>query len=137
MIWRMLGEFLYFIKSGPVMPSVIGSKSLWNKILRLFTMFGKNVFKTSAVSDSDLTIFAFSNNLSVLLRPTYLILKVLQFSRIACYLYLLLLKKWNFPLRISSVNVTKSAVFWRNSQWKTSSFVQCFFSSAVFLFSIS
>ena len=137
MIWRMLGEFLYFIKSGSVMPSIIGSKSLWNKILRLFTMFGKNVFKTSAVSDSDLTIFAFSNNLSVLLRPTYLILKVLQFSRIACYLYLLLLKKWNFPLRISSVNVTKSAVFWRNSQWKTSSIVQCFFSSAVFLFSIS
>ena len=41
-------------------------------------------------------------------------------------------KKWSFPLRISSVNVTKSAwncgfghIYWRNSQWKTSFFVQC------------
>ena len=35
-------------------------------------------------------------------------------------------KKWSFPLRISSVNVTKSAVswgfdhiYWRNPSWKT------------------
>ena len=35
-------------------------------------------------------------------------------------------KKWSFPLRISSVNVTKSAencgfghMYWRNHQWKT------------------
>ena len=41
-------------------------------------------------------------------------------------------KKWSFPLRISSVNVTNTAVscgfghiYWRNSQWKTSFFVQC------------
>ena len=64
-IWRMLGIFLYFIialRSGPVMPSIIGSKSLWTGMLRLFTMFGKNLFKSSAVSDSDLTIFPFSNN---------------------------------------------------------------------------
>ena len=40
-------------------------------------------------------------------------------------------KKWTFPLRISSVNVTKSAVScgfghicWRNPWWKTSFFVQ-------------
>ena len=40
-------------------------------------------------------------------------------------------KKWSFPLRISSVNVTKSAVscgfghiYWRNPYWKTSFFVQ-------------
>ena len=40
-------------------------------------------------------------------------------------------KKWNFPSRISSVNVTKFAVScelghicWRNLQWKTSFFVQ-------------
>ena len=39
-------------------------------------------------------------------------------------------KNWSFPLRISSVNVTKFAVFcgfghiyWRNPWWKTSSFV--------------
>ena len=38
--------------------------------------------------------------------------------------------KWSFPLRIFSVNVTKSAVscefghiYWRNPQWKTSFFV--------------
>ena len=40
-------------------------------------------------------------------------------------------KKWSFPLRISSVNVTKSAancgfdhIYWRNPKWKTSFFVQ-------------
>ena len=40
-------------------------------------------------------------------------------------------KKWSFPLGISSVNVTKSAVscwfghiYWRNPWWKTSFFVQ-------------
>ena len=38
-----------------------------------------------------------------------------------------LYKKWSFPFRISSVNVTKSAVscgfghiYWRNPEWKTS-----------------
>ena len=41
-------------------------------------------------------------------------------------------KKWSFPLRISTVNVTKSEVscgfghlYWRNSKWKTSFFVPC------------
>ena len=41
-------------------------------------------------------------------------------------------QKWSFPLRISSVNVTQSAVssefchiHWRNPQCKTSFFVQC------------
>ena len=41
-------------------------------------------------------------------------------------------KKWSFQLRISSVNVTKSAgncgfgyIYGRNPQWKTSFFVQC------------
>ena len=40
-------------------------------------------------------------------------------------------QKWSFPLRISSVNVTKSAIFsgighiyWRNSEWKILFFVQ-------------
>ena len=40
-------------------------------------------------------------------------------------------KKWSFPLTISSINVTKSAVscgfghiHWRNPQWNTSCFVQ-------------
>ena len=40
-------------------------------------------------------------------------------------------KKWSFPLKISSVNVSKSAAFygfvriyWRNAKWKTFFFVQ-------------
>ena len=33
-------------------------------------------------------------------------------------------KKWNFPLRISSVNVTKPAVNCRNISWKFSVFAQ-------------
>ena len=44
----------------------------------------------------------------------------------------LLHKKSSFPLYISWVNVTKSAfscgfghIYWRNSYWKTSFFVQC------------
>ena len=43
----------------------------------------------------------------------------------------IMLKKWNFLFRISSVNVTKSAIscgfghiHWRNPQWNTSFFVQ-------------
>ena len=41
-------------------------------------------------------------------------------------------KKWNFPLRISTVNMTKSAdscgpghIYWRDPKWKVSFFVQC------------
>ena len=41
------------------------------------------------------------------------------------YILLPLHKKWNFPLRISSLNMTKSAgkcgfdhIYWRNPQWK-------------------
>ena len=41
-------------------------------------------------------------------------------------------KKWSFPLRISSINVTESAVscefshiYWRNSEQKTSIFLSC------------
>ena len=40
-------------------------------------------------------------------------------------------KKWSFPLKVSSVNVTKNIVsggfghiYWRNLWWKTSFFVQ-------------
>ena len=43
------------------------------------------------------------------------------------YRYLLLnhcTNKWSFLLRVSSVNVTKSAGNWRNPYWKTSFFVQ-------------
>ena len=46
--------------------------------------------------------------------------------------FLTLHKKRSFPLRISSVNVTKYAgnfgfghIYWRNLSWKTSCFVQC------------
>ena len=45
-------------------------------------------------------------------------------------------KKWSFSLRISSVNVIKSAVsckfghiYWRNASWKTSFFVQCVYTT--------
>ena len=46
-------------------------------------------------------------------------------------LHALTAKKWSFPLRISSINVTKSAgncrsghIYWRNLYWKTSFFVK-------------
>ena len=42
-------------------------------------------------------------------------------------------KKWSFPLKISSVNVTKSPenrgfghIYWRHPEWKTSFSVQCY-----------
>ena len=41
-----------------------------------------------------------------------------------CWALHTLHKKWSFPLRISSVIVTKSAGNWGNPQWKTSFFVQ-------------
>ena len=41
-------------------------------------------------------------------------------------------QKWSFPLKISSVNVTKSArnsgfdhIYWKNPSWKTSFFIGC------------
>ena len=41
-------------------------------------------------------------------------------------------KKWSFPFKMSSVNVTKSAVscgfgniYWRNPEWKTLFFLHC------------
>ena len=34
-------------------------------------------------------------------------------------------KKWSLELRVSLVNVTKSVVYWRNSQRKSSFFIQC------------
>ena len=47
----------------------------------------------------------------------------------SCFSLYSLHKKWSFPLRIFSVNVTKSAVscefghiYWRNPYWKTSFF---------------
>ena len=47
-------------------------------------------------------------------------------------------KKWSFPVRISSVYVTKPAVscvfghiYWRNPSWKTSIFVQWFQQNAL------
>ena len=50
-------------------------------------------------------------------------------------------KKWSFPLKISSVNVTRSAVsdgyghiYWRNPWWKTSFFVQCVLFVSISLF---
>ena len=43
-------------------------------------------------------------------------------------------KNWSFPLRLSSVNVTKSArncgfnhIYWRNQEWKTSFFMLFYF----------
>ena len=56
-----------------------------------------------------------------------------SFVKIASCLRKLLRKKWSFPLRNSSVNVTKSAVscgfghiYWRNPEWKTSFLAQRF-----------
>ena len=50
-------------------------------------------------------------------------------------------KRWSFPLKISSVNVTRSAVsdgyghiYWRNPWWKTSFFVQCVLFVSISLF---
>ena len=58
------------------------------------------------------------------------LLKRFQMSPVLVLLSLL--KKWSFPLRISSVNVTKSwgncgfgHIYLRNPSWNTSFFVQC------------
>ena len=60
------------------------------------------------------------------------------------FIFLLLHKKWSFPLRISSVIVTKSArscgfghIYWRNPWWKTSFFVQHPFQKKLYILSIS
>ena len=41
-------------------------------------------------------------------------------------------KKWSFPLKISSANMTKFGhIYWRNPYWKTSFFVQLFSQQSV------
>ena len=59
-------------------------------------------------------------------------------------MFLLLHKKWSFPLRISSVIATKSVrncgfghIYWKNPWWKTSFFVQHPFQKKLYIFSIS
>ena len=51
------------------------------------------------------------------------------FHALRMYVLITVHKKWSFPLRISSVNVTKSArnwlfghIYWKISSWKTSIF---------------
>ena len=60
------------------------------------------------------------------------ILMTLMWTHFMKFNYITLHKKWSFPLRIFSVNETKSAgicgfghVCLRNPSWKTSFFVQC------------
>ena len=55
----------------------------------------------------------------------------------SCFVFYTLHKKWSFPLRISSVNVTKYAensefghIHWRNPQWKIPLFVEYHFQIA-------
>ena len=57
-----------------------------------------------------------------------------KFFTVHLFLTLSLHEKWSFPLRTSSVNVTKSAVscvfghiYWRNPSWKTSFCKHCVF----------
>ena len=59
-------------------------------------------------------------------------IKIIFLSCLGRKTWISLHKKWSFPLRISSVNATKSArncgfghIYWRNPYWKTSFFMQC------------
>ena len=80
---------------------------------------------------------------SIFLLMDSLIFVRLSSSKFITLLLVSLHKKWSFPLRISSVNVTKSAVFygfghiyWWNPKWKISYFVQCLCCVVWYLFSV-
>ena len=88
--------------------------------------------------DKLLRVFDFRNNVKFKFLFAYLFIKKMNswnyrhISIVIWLKYISLHKKWSFPLRISSVNLTKSAVscgfghiYWRNPSWKTSFFVQC------------
>ena len=56
----------------------------------------------------------------------------LNFRYRACFDHRVPWHSWSFPIRISSVNLTKSGgncgfghIYWRNPEWKTSFSVQC------------
>ena len=80
---------------------------------------------------------------SIFLLMDSLIFVRLSSSKFITLLLVSLHKKWSFSLRISSVNVTKSAVFygfghiyWWNPKWKISYFVQCLCCVVWYLFSV-
>ena len=80
---------------------------------------------------------------SIFLLMDSLIFVRLSSSKFITLLLVSLHKKWSFPLRISSVNVTKSAVFygfghiyWWNPKWKISYFVQGLCCVVWYLFSV-
>ena len=73
----------------------------------------------------------------LIMRPIYYALGL--GGEVSPHLHLSLHKKWNFRLRISSLNVTKSAgncgfghIYWRNPLRKSSFFMQCLYSLWVY-----
>ena len=105
--------------SGQLFCKTYALKSIYNLFLHTSTSF-LNPLKTSQ-NKSFSNIFRVCRN-GIL---TWNWLTMVFKKKIALY------EKWNFPLRISSANVTKSTVscgfshiYWRNPKWKTS-FLYC------------
>ena len=88
LIGRILRCFSYLriaFKVGSLTFTIIGSKSEYWKMLRLFTILQKKLLKTSAVSFPVFTISPFHINLSVFWHWIFRKVKALLFSKKVCY----------------------------------------------------
>ena len=86
-------------------------------LLQVIALYHHQVFMTNSTQPKNIMLVLFESSYIIIFIP---------------FLKLTLHKKWSFPLRISSVNLTKSAgnygfrhIYRRNHKWKTSLLVQC------------
>ena len=113
-------------------PTVSFHKICWPKSFEFFDCFADNCQSLPFVGNRSLSLsglhdklYLAKNIMLVLFEGSYIIIFI-------PFLKLTLHKKWIFPLRISSVNLPKSAgnygfghIYRRNHEWKKSVLVQC------------
>ena len=99
------------------------TRSKWSEI------FGSRLAFSPALVSPIYKILFFGSKLIAVICMKYIINTAQNDQSI---ILMTLHKRWSFPLRISSVNVTKFAgthgfrhIYWRNPPWKTSFFEQC------------
>ena len=131
-----------YLKNNPIVSSfykilVVNFRNL-SKTLILPQECFITPLRQSTISISDLFLITFLDLFIFLVvnSGTTLVLKIAFYVKHQPLLQRIMVyttsKKWNFPLRVSSVNVTKSTVFcgfghiyWGNPYWKASFFMPC------------
>ena len=135
--WYQIKEYENYSVLDPFLAAGLFQCHLKTLIL-CFQGVWKEISDMKRVNVTKFTVYAWektSNEKLVNQRRTLDTIRYLRLSvsrKYASSLIFTLHKKWSFPLRIFSVNVTKSEgncefghIYWRNLKWKTSFSVQC------------